>query len=1111
MRHRLLVLLSCAVSAWPQPEAASREFFENRIRPVLARSCLGCHAGERPQGGLRLDFRVGWEAGGKSGAAIVKGDPGRSLLLRVLRHETGVSAMPLGVKRLDDAAIAAFEQWIRAGAFDPRDKPAASAISKSWEETFRERSQWWSLRPVVKSPIPPGASANPIDRFLAAKIREKRLTPAPPADRAMLLRRLSFVLSGLPPTPAELDAFVSDPGRDAYSKRVDRLLGSVHFGEHWARHWMDAVRYSDTYGYEWDIPAKGAWRYRDYLIRALNGDVPYDQLVREQIAGDLLDKPRVNAQERINESAIGPMFFQMGEKRHGDSLQFNGIHQEMLNNKIDAFSKSLFAMTVACARCHDHRLDAISQRDYYALGGVFMSSRWVTNTVDLPDRNQAAIAELRAMKPRIRESVGGVWRGAVAEIPRYMLAAQACLRGDPGADKLSEGLDAARLEAWKKALTVEHGTTPPFESPVRPWFDAARSRASWRETAGRYAVESAQRRKANAEGFTTIADFRSGAAPADWHRDGAGLREGFTRSGDFAVSTSGNRAIAMVFPSGLFTNTVSPRLNGAIRSPFTNLLDKANVSLELAGGDFAAHRLVVDNAFLTERQKYLDTLSPAWTQVAARAREKGDRAQTPLEAEETRVYVEVATKASNPNFPPRVGLGGKCTEEQTREPQSWFGITRVVAHDGSKPPRDELARFESLLSGDPATLDAVAREYARWFGHAVDAFARDAANDDHARLLNWMIERGLLPNEPDSLIGRYRELEKRIGEPWTVNGLADIDPGRDYRLNQRGVYEDLGGAVPRGFVEVLSTSDRGVTPEQGSGRSRLAKLAASPDNPLTARVWVNRVWHWIFGTGIVATTDDFGHLGELPAHPELLDYLAAEFVANGWSTKWLIHELVTSEAFQRSSVASAAERDADPLGRLLSHYPVRRLEAESIRDSMLAVSGRLDRTPYGEPVNPPRSNEDPEKRLFSGPLDGNGRRSIYTKMTIMEPPKLLAAFNQPAPKIPAGRRDETNVPAQALALLNDPFAVSQAEFWAAQLIAAPHATPEQRIAEMFQRAFGRKPTGADLERWTKAARDFAGLYQDLPGAPRTDMMKSLAVWKEMAHTIFNSKEFLYVR
>ncbi|MBM3561373.1 MAG: DUF1549 domain-containing protein, partial [Alphaproteobacteria bacterium] len=433
MRFANLLPLAMLAPAWAAPDAAApREFFENRIRSALAQSCLGCHSGERPQGGLRLDYRGGWEAGGKSGAAIVKGDPAKSLLIRALRHQAGAAAMPLGMKRLDEAAIRAFEQWIRDGAVDPRDQPVTASVSKSWEETFRERSGWWSLQPVAKPAVPLAAPAGkPVDRFLLAKIREKKLAAAAAADRATLLRRLSFVLTGLPPAPGEIDAFVKDGARGAYEKQVERLLGSVHFGEHWARHWMDVVRYSDTYGYEWDIPAKGAWRYRDYLIRALQGDVPYDQLVREQIAGDLLANPRINAKESINESAIGPMFFQMGEKRHGDSLQFNGIHQEMLNNKIDAFSKAFLATTVACARCHDHRLDAISQRDYYALGGVFMSSRWVTNTVDLPERNREITSRLRAMKPAIRGAMAEWWTEAASGIARYMIAAQASLRGSP--------------------------------------------------------------------------------------------------------------------------------------------------------------------------------------------------------------------------------------------------------------------------------------------------------------------------------------------------------------------------------------------------------------------------------------------------------------------------------------------------------------------------------------------------------------------------------------------------------------------------------------------------------------------------------------------------------
>jgi hypothetical protein len=362
------------------------------------------------------------------------------------------------------------------------------------------------------------------------------------------------------------------------------------------------------------------------------------------------------------------------------------------------------------------------------------------------------------------------------------------------------------------------------------------------------------------------------------------------------------------------------------------------------------------------------------------------------------------------------------------------------------------------------------------------------------------------------LVNYYRSVEKQIVDPQTVNGMVDVDPGRDYRLNVRGVYEDLGERVPRGYVEVLAGKRSGPTPTN-SGRLELAQLVASPTNPLTARVFVNRVWSWVFGTGLVATTDDFGHLGEMPSHPELLDYLANQFTTEGWSVKKLVQSLVLSETFRQSGRISSKAHEVDPLDRLLSHYPLRRLEAESIRDSVLAVSSRLDPQLFGETIDPPRTKEDADKRLFSGPLDGNGRRSIYIRMSIMEPPRFLASFNQPSPKVPTGRRDKTNSPAQALALLNDPFVAGQAEFWAKNLIGQPHRDPRERLTVMFRRAFGRNPEAAELARWTSLAHDLAGAhYGDLTPSPASDdIMNSLDVWKDLAHTMFNAKEFIYVQ
>ncbi len=1167
-----------AEGAEKEPDAAAIEFFEKEIRPALVGNCAVCHSGAAAQGNLRLDFRGGWEQGGKSGPAVVRGDPDNSPLIRAIRHQDPGVAMPLGGKKLDAEVIAAFERWVNMGAPDPRDAPSsAPVVEKSWEETFNDRSRWWSLQSVVRPAVPSVKQAQwsdqAVDRFILAKLEAKGLGPAPRAGRATLFRRLSFVLTGLPPTPEHIAAFLGDRGPDAYARAVDRLLASPHFGERWARHWMDVVRYTDTHGYEWDISAKGAWRFRDYVIRAFNADIPFDQLLREQIAGDLLPHPRISTSEQINESLIGPMFYQMGEKRHGDSVVFNGIYQEMLDNKIDAFSKAFQAMTVACARCHNHKLDAISQKDYYALGGVFLSSRWLVNTVDTPDRNRKVLDELSALKAKLRAPLGTWWLEGARDIPLYLRAAQARLDGDGNAGELAKGLDQVRLAAWEKVLKFEpeekpaadeesskdeeeskteekapqEDPRPTLEDPLFAWFELHRSvvkeggsvKGSWAKLAEDYAGARRERSQSNAQDYSLLADFRRGV-PEGWSADGVGLRDGPVPNGDFTVALEGQEAVGMLLPAGLFTHALSPRLNGALRSPYLNFFSQPSVSLEVSGGDYGTRRLLADNAFLTEREyAYLEEDKLHWVCHTTTGADKSARARTAKEMAEVRTFVELTTKASNPYFPPRVGLAG-CTKEKVREnscgaqdPRSWFGVTRaLLGNKGGdvtdygkvqtclESPADELTRFSSFFNGDPPSdLPALAARYGQWLTASLEAWAQDRADEDDVRLINWMLDQGLLPNNVDDresirdLVSSYRSLEKQVAEPQTVNGMADLEPGRDYRVNIRGDYADLGEQVPRGYVEVIAgRREEGPRPA-GSGRLELAELIASPKNPLTARVFVNRVWHWVFGTGIVKTANDFGHLGDKPSHPELLDYLADRFVEEGWSVKKLVRMLVMSETFQQSGRMTAAARDADPLNRLLHHYPLRRLDAEAVRDSLLAVSGRLDRKLFGAPINPYRSNEDASKWLLSGPLDGQGRRSVYLKVTIMEPPKFLSTFNQPNPKIPTGARDVTNVPVQALTLLNDPFAVGQAEFWAQQLVATPHESPEQRLAVMFQRAFGRDPDEQERARWMSAIHDISGLYQDVPEKrpPPGGLMDSLAVWKDMAHAMFNAKEFLYVR
>jgi hypothetical protein len=476
------------------------------------------------------------------------------------------------------------------------------------------------------------------------------------------------------------------------------------------------------------------------------------------------------------------------------------------------------------------------------------------------------------------------------------------------------------------------------------------------------------------------------------------------------------------------------------------------------------------------------------------------------------------TMFDNPKFPDQLsGLGGDPEnyklpwELAAANPHSYFGVTRVVLHDG-EAPRAELGHLRPLFTGEPpATVADLAGRYAGAVEAAVRAWAADRATDDEARWLDGLLQRGLLGNhirltpQLEALATQYRAVEKELTLPRVVPGLSDCGPGYEQTVFERGDCLRPTEAVSRRYLEVLSKPGEHFAPS-GSGRLELAERLASASNPLTARVMVNRVWHHLFGTGIVRTTDDFGRVGDLPSHPELLDYLATRFVEDGWSMKRLIRSLVLTRAFQLSNRPAPAAHEADPQDRLLSHYPARRMEAEAIRDSILAASGRLDRTLFGLSIQPYREKANADRRLFPGPLDGNGRRSIYIKNNLMEAPKFLGVFNFPGGKVAQGRRDQTNVPAQALALLNDPFVLQQADVWAGHLIAQVDTTPAARIDGMFLRALGRLPDANEHKRFAEAVSQLAALHS----VPAEAVQKSRPVWQDLAHTMFNLKEFIYI-
>ncbi|MBC8114639.1 MAG: DUF1549 domain-containing protein, partial [Candidatus Saccharimonas sp.] len=484
------------------------DFFEKKIRPLLVEHCDECHStnSKKLGGNLLLDSRSGVMKGGDSGAAVEPGQPDKSLLIKAVRYtDDSVKMPPKG--RLPAAAIADLEAWVKLGAPDPRDKPPAAKVAASWEEVLRTRRDWWSLRPVQKPDVPQPKDAawsqHPIDRFVLAKLEENGLTGAASADPGLLVRRLSLVLTGLPPSSEQIESFVREcqtPStasgqplpKAAVEKLVDSLLGSPHFGERWARHWLDVIRFTETHGNEWNYEVHHAWRYRDYLIRAFNADVPYDQFVREHIAGDLLPQPRWNEQDQLRESVIGTAFYRFGEVNHDDCIGLPEIGYDLLDNQIDTLTKAFQATTVACARCHDHKLDAISTHDYYALLGILRSSRLVAHTIDAPNLNAAKTQRLRELKVELRRELASTWLRDIRQFPEYMRAAVAKRAVAPEAEALARGLESQRLEKWHAALVVEKA---PLEDPLEPWrqlsasssSDSASFTADWRKLAEKYA------------------------------------------------------------------------------------------------------------------------------------------------------------------------------------------------------------------------------------------------------------------------------------------------------------------------------------------------------------------------------------------------------------------------------------------------------------------------------------------------------------------------------------------------------------------------------------------------------------------------------------------------
>ncbi len=1010
-----LVLVVAAPASSLSPEQT--EFFESRIRPILAQDCYECHSvAGKQKGGLLLDHRAGWQAGGDGGPVIVPGKPEESRLLRAIRHDEENLAMPKSGAKLEEAVIADFVRWIRMGAPDPRDKPPSPEQiqqDQDWKAVLQRRKSWWSFQPIVDS-VPPESewSSHPVDRFLEAQRKAEGLEAVGPADANILARRLYFALIGLPPTAEQARAFLQaheeNPAR-AVESLADELLASPHFGERWARHWMDWIRYAESHGSEGDPQIGNAHLYRDYLIRALNADVPYDQLLREHVAGDQLQPPRVNEHLAINESLIGTAHWRM--VFHGfaptDALDEK---VRFTDDQINVFSKAFMGLTVSCARCHNHKFDPISQKDYYALFGILGSTRPGRKAIDLPERQNLHRAELAALKPQILAAVAEDWLQFMPQL-RKRLAAES----EPVKRAESKEALLRPLRAIDQEIAAGKAFSETWSALTQSW---KANRRQWQEHLARdYPIRWRLDREK---------DY------AQWFAEGAGLATGVSRAGDFSVAPNGDAALSGILPGGVFTHLQSAKHGGRLTSPDFRLDGDYEAWMRVRGDNRSMSRYVVHN------YPRSGTVYP----VRELRGDKGaewhwERYSLDYWNGED-VHLEITTAGDAPLL-------------VRNEPRSWFGIREaVVIKQGSPaPPQNPRSYlnpvFQIAEKLAPANRKQVVDAYEAAIKKAVNDWKAGRLSDDQAELLDRCLRHGLLPNSlaqlPSAkpLLENYRRLENAIPVPDRIPTVAEWT-AQDQPLFDRGNHKKPLEKVPRRFLEAIDD-----TPYQTkhSGRRRLAEDLLRADNPLPRRVIVNRIWHHLFGKGLVRTPDNFGRLGARPTHPQLLDHLAARFAnRDQWSIKRMIRYLVTTRTWQLAGEAPTAARRLDPANDLLSCANIRRLEAESIRDSLLQVSGMLDLRPPAKPIAGSQPN-----------------RSVYMSVIRNRMDPFLGLFDAPVPFSAQGRRNVTTVPGQSLAMMNSDFVANAAQQWGKRLrLQSKQFGVHELIDSAWQRAFARMPS-----------------------------------------------------
>lgn len=1111
----LCIALLFVIKTNGKQACASDDDFEASVRPLLVEKCQGCHGVKEQNGGLKLTHRDEILSGGDNGPAIVPGEPEKSLLIQAIGYQGELKMPPDG--KLSETQIATLVQWVKNGAVWPDEIPGTTAGSKNATSVLHR--ELWSLKPVRDVSPPEVRNRNwpntSIDHFLLTAMEQNGLAPSQPADKQTLIRRATFDLTGLPPTPEEVAQFLKDPSPTAYANVVERLLASPLYGERWGRHWLDVVRYADARDLI-QLPAESdfreAWRYRDWVVKAFNSDLPYDQFVRQQIAGDLL-QPSDDSQIDVD-GLVATGMLALADFVPGD-VDKDQMIADYVNDQIDVVGRAFLGLTVACARCHDHKFDPISTEDYYALAGIFFSSRLIpgpvagnTPLVRAPLLPAQKLREIEAeaerdknriahLIPRVQTATDRVFftqmqRQLGDSIARVLPTAieyyhRSQVPNPPPLESFAKesGVDAGELTRWQAFL--KQNQSRPILAPLL--------RASTNFDEQKNETTAAAAKLANE--LTSVANSRRDLIATDAvARSLADSETVRLRSDDSYIETDDNQCVKRWPSRTLIAEDAAPDEKSS--GPKLDSVDlpgcsqrvmryDGKVALRLPqamppAGTFVAFFRPASNASGTRLVGWEDA-AVGQHGVGLMMREGGglhaiirrNGASGDIVSGDGNLDWQLATLtwgAGGTTLYRNGILAGSNAAIDSASADPAITALQIGGPGSSQGLRfvGDLAeiRVYSKVLDEPARLRVEDDIRSHWMVSRDEGVAtglREEVRDLFSELLSsrgpyWVASdkrwESLPPAMREQLSLERLELEQlkskpAVEIPRTITVLDGGPPGtrhegfHDAPVFIRGNPKRLGKVVPRGIPAAFGGEP--VAIEKGSGRLELAQWLTRADHPLTARVIVNRTWQHHFGQGLVRTSTNFGVRGELPSHPELLDYLAKRLVESGWSIKDLHREILLSSTYQQSSLSPSSR---DPENRFLSRMPRRRLDAEEIRDSLLATSGVLSSNSGGP-----------------GFLDvAVSRRTLYlmSVRTGAKAADFASLFDGSSGGGIIERRNQSTVAPQALFFMNDAWLDQAATALADRgLREASDGTSANRIRKLYEILFARPATDREIE------------------------------------------------